>query len=272
KVGFVQISPDILEVESNVDKALRFIEKLDCDLVVLPELFNTGYNFSNLNEVERVAERIPQGFTTSRLKELSKERNMRLVAGIAERKDNNFFNSAIYIDSDFVGIYRKVHLFYKEKKFFQSGQEFSVFSGIGIMICFDWIFPEVSRILTLKGAKLICHPSNLVLPYCPEAMKVRSIENGIFTITADRVGEERGLKFIGLSQITDPKGKVLYRASEDEEEVHIQEIDLEKAQDKNITELNHLLKDRRGELYRDLTASPSPGVSNNSLKFTQKRF
>nr|MBC8282363.1 acyltransferase [Nitrospinota bacterium] len=126
---------------------------------------------------------------------------------------------------------------------------------VGVMICFDWRFPETARSLALKGAEIIAHPSNLVLPHCPQAMITRCLENRIFAITADRVGEEERipgekLAFIGQSQVVDPDGNILVRASETEEEVHIVDIDLENARDKYLNPKNEIFKDRRPDLYR----------------------
>jgi predicted amidohydrolase len=107
-----------------------------------------------------------------------------------------FYNSSVFISPDReISVYRKAHLFYKEKLVFSNGNtHFPVYNTsigkIGVMICFDWIFPEVCRSLALKGAEIICQPANLVLPHCPLAMRVRSIENRIFTVTANRIGSE----------------------------------------------------------------------------------
>ena len=125
------------------------------------------------------------------------------------------------------------------------------------MICFDWIFPESARILALKGADIIAHPSNLVLPYCQDAMITRSIENGVFTVTTNRIGsEKRGgkkeLKFTGGSQVTGTKGEVLLKANDVEDKLGIVEIVPEKARDKQITQYNNIITDRRKSLYNDL--------------------
>jgi len=124
------------------------------------------------------------------------------------------------------------------------------------MICFDWIFPEAARVLALKGAEVICHPANLVLPWCQRAMVTRSIENRVFIVTANRIGGEkregRELKFTGGSQITSPVGELLCQASEEGEEVGVVDIDPSIAKDKAITEENDLFSDRRPELYQQL--------------------
>ena len=125
---------------------------------------------------------------------------------------------------------------------------------IGVMICFDWYYPEVARTLVLQGADILCHPSNLVLPNCPDAMITRSLENCVFSLTANRVGQEaRGgklsLTYIGKSELVSPKGNILSRASIDKEELVVLEIDVNEARDKLINSYNDLLKDRRPHLY-----------------------
>src|SRR5208283_623449 len=149
----------------NINKAFRLVGKKKVDLLVLPELFNTGYNFRSRRELAKVAEPIPKGPTTQMIREFSKREGTMIVAGIAERKGHGFYNSAVVVKGGkYLGTYRKVHLFYNEKRFFKPGNEFKVFGKIGVMICFDWIFPESARTLMLKGAEVVAHPSNLVMP------------------------------------------------------------------------------------------------------------
>jgi len=243
------MNPKLLRVEKNVDRALRLLERARADLMVLPELFNTGYNFSNRNDVKKVAERIPGGYTSQKLLELSRDRNMTVVAGIAERRGTSFYNSALVARHGRAFTYRKVHLFFKEKKFFKPGNEFKVFGDLGVMICFDWFFPEAARTLMLKGAKIIAHPSNLVLPFCPHAMRTRCIENRVFAVTADRIGREREFKYIGRSEIVDTKGRILYCASSNREEVVVREVDLREAADKRMTAMNDVILDRKPKAY-----------------------
>ena len=122
-----------------------------------------------------------------------------------------------------------------------------------MMICFDWYFPESARTLALRGAQIVAHPSNLVLPNCPNAMPVRSLENRVFAVTSNRVGtEDRGgtsLTFIGQSQITSPRGEILHRCPAVGAAVSVVEITPELADNKFATERNHLLNDRRPEFY-----------------------
>lgn len=248
KLGFVQMNSRLLDVEGNIDTAFRLIGSKRADLIVLPELFNTGYNFRNRQEVAAVAEGVPAGRTTQALKDFSKNQGM-VVAGVAERKGSSFYNSAVIVkDGKYLGTYRKVHLFYNEKKFFKPGAEFKVFGKVGVMVCFDWYFPESARSLMLMGADVIAHPSNLVLPNCPDAMKTRALENRVFTVTADRVGEERRLRYIGQSEIVNPNGRIVCRASRTKEECVVREVDLAMAR-KTVTSKNNLLRDRKPEAY-----------------------
>jgi predicted amidohydrolase len=122
------------------------------------------------------------------------------------------------------------------------------------MICFDWWFPEAARTLALNGADIICHPANLVLPDCQKAMVTRSLENAVYTVTANRVGSEsRGgkeeLVFTGGSQVLAPNGERLLGLSKEKEEISAVQIDVKKARDKSITSFNDRFKDRRPEFY-----------------------
>jgi predicted amidohydrolase len=155
--------------------------------------------------------------------------------------------------------YQKTHLYADEKLLFQPGLSgFKVFEwqgvNIGMMICFDWIFPESARTLALADAQIIAHPANLVMPYCQNAMVTRSIENKVFTITANRIGTERlkqhTLQFTGASQMTGPSGEILYRGPKQRETVHIATINPEAALNKKISKRNDLFKDRRPEVYQ----------------------
>ena len=246
-------------VERNLDRAVRLLTSTEAELFVLPELFNTGYFFESKEQVFHKAEAIPGGHTCQRLLEVSKERKCIIVGGLAERDGEAVYNSAVLVEPNGrIAVYRKIHLFSEEKLWFDPGDKpFQVVDvagvKIGMMICFDWIFPESMRSLALLGADIVCHPANLVLPYCQNAMVTRCLENRIFAVTANRIGfGERNntrLSFTGKSQITGPRGDILLRASEDEEEVGVIDIDPGLARDKNITDYNHLLNDRRPQYY-----------------------
>ncbi len=270
RIGFLQFAPAFGDKKANLERVEQFLEGAKADLVVLPELFSTGYIFESKDELLELAED-EAGETFTFLKQLSLKLNMAIVAGIAERADGECYNSCYLIeDGDIRAKYRKLHLFDREKELFTPGNlSLDVVSvrgaKVGLMICFDWIFPEVTRILALKGAQIICHPSNLVLPYCPRAMITRCIENGVFAVTVNRVGTEARagleLRFIGMSQIVGPRGEVLVRADDTEEGLRVIEIEPDLANNKMITQRNHVLKDRRPEFYGELLAIPAEETS-----------
>ena len=260
KAGFVQCHPEFGNVQANLNRVEKLIEGKRADLFVLPELFSTGYRFRNMEESHHYAEKVPDGLTTSFLCSLAKVMDSYFIAGLVETDTEQIYNSSVVVGPEgFLGRYRKIHLFDTEKVCFHAGREVPpVFdlrgAKVGVMICFDWRFPETARSLALKGAEIIAHPSNLVLPHCPQAMITRCLENRIFAITADRVGDEsrvpnESLHFIGQSQVVDPDGNVLVRASDTKEEVCIVEIDLEKAREKFLNPKNDIFKDRRPDLY-----------------------
>lgn len=268
-MGYFQTNPVFGQVEKNVATVLRRFSRLggrEADLIVLPELFNSGYQFVSKKEAHDLAEAVPGGYTTRRLAEVTEDLGLWVVAGIAERKGRNIYNSAVLIGPrGHVATYRKIHLFFEEKRWFKPGMEpFGVQSirlrdrrkiRIGMMVCFDWFFPESVRSLALAGAEVIAHPSNLILPYCPEAMVTRCIENRVFTVTANRIGSEaRGgkkrLTFIGQSEIVSPGGEILIKAPSKKSSLGIVSIDPAMARRKSVTRFNHLFRDRRPSLYR----------------------
>jgi 5-aminopentanamidase len=257
RVAVVQTNPAFGDTKRNIQDAIALMETKKADLYVLPELFNTGYNFVEPSEARDLAEPA-DGLTCTLLSAYAKKQECYLCYGFAEQADALYNSSAILGPGGMLGLYRKVHLFYRENIFFSPGNlGFPVFDlpfgKVGMMICFDWLFPESARSLALKGAQLIVHPSNLVLPYCPDGMVTRCLENKVYTATADRVGEEnRGginLKFIGTSEIVAPNGKILYRLGSNQEEIAVVDLDLSLADTKQINEYNHMLKDRRPDQY-----------------------
>lgn len=264
KVGFLQFKPEFGKPEDNTERVKNLLSGIDFDLIVLPELSNSGYLFTNEDELKKLSENIPDGYFTQTLKEISAQNNCFIVAGICEVDHSNFYNSSVLIYPDGqIKLYRKIHLFSEEFFWFKPGNlHFEVHEietknkercKVGMMICFDWIYPEAARTLALKGAQLICHPSNLVLPYCQDAMITRSLENRVFIITTNRIGREtnngRELEFTGMSEIVNSKGSILYRASFDKEEVYITEIKPEEANNKLATNYNDLFKGRRNDYY-----------------------
>ncbi|MFA4839059.1 MAG: nitrilase-related carbon-nitrogen hydrolase [Candidatus Neomarinimicrobiota bacterium] len=261
KIGICQFAPVFGEVDQNLDLIERMISsESGVDFWILPELCTTGYLFASAEEALSLAEEFPAGRTAHRIADLSADSDTAIVLGVAEKLRDAVYNSAVVFNKGgFIGVYRKIHLFFDEKRWFTPGFEppkiFSIGDvKVGVMICFDWIFPETARTLALGGAQIIAHPANLVLPFCQDAMVTRSLENGIFAVTANRFGTERRphktLTFTGKSQIVDPIGRRLVSLPSDSEKIAIVEIDPSEALDKNFNPMNHLFNDRKPELYR----------------------
>lgn len=259
RVGYYQFKPRFGKTGQNLKKVLKALRDAEADLIVLPELAFSGYYFRDREEVKTLAENPHRSPTFESLTALCRQRDFYLVTGFAEKSFDKYFNSAALIGPNgVIHVYRKLHLFNEEKHWFDPGdiplQVQAVRDAkIGIMVCFDWIFPETMRVLCIQGADIICHPSNLVLSYCQQTMLSRCIENMVFAITTNRFGADKRpqgtLKFTGKSQIVAPRGVLLRRAAAQREELFIAKIDPQLARDKNITPLNQIFDDRRPEFY-----------------------
>ncbi|MBD3221277.1 acyltransferase [bacterium] len=257
RAAVVQTDPRFGEVETNIAAALAAVPG-DADLAVLPELFATGYQFRSRDELASLAEPIPDGPTCRALADHAAATDTTLVAGLAERDGDRLYNSAVLVRPDgSIERFRKVHLFWDEKLVFDAGDlGFPVFEAcgttVGLMVCFDWLFPEATGSLARRGARIIAHPSNLVLSHCPDAMPVRALENRVFTLTANRVGTEHRtgteLRFIGRSTICSPRFEVLGQASPLGAETVTAGLDLDLC-DPWLSPRNHVIEDRRPDQY-----------------------
>lgn len=279
RLAVVQTNPVFGEIKNNVQSVIQQMENVDADLFVLPELFNTGYNFISKEEVEQVAESTDE-FTFQEIYSCAKKKNCFVVYGFAERELNTplspfengdsqtpnlqpqtiFYNSSALVGPNgLIGLYRKVHLYFRENIFFSPGNlGFPIFDlpfgKVGMMICFDWYFPESARTLALQGAQLICQPANLVMSHCPDSLVTRCLENRVFVALADRVGDEnRGeinFHFIGKSEIVSPNGEILVRLGESETNIAVAEINLSLAKNKQLNEFNNLFEGRKTKYYQ----------------------
>jgi predicted amidohydrolase len=238
-------------------------------LAVFPECAVPGYCFDSAEEALEFAETIP-GPATARLKAIARQHNLHLVVGMLECAGEQLYNAAVLISPDgLIGCYRKVHLpFLGVDRFTVHGREgFRVYdtqlARIGVNICYDCSFPESARVMMLAGADLIALPTNW-----PESggcavpdfvVPTRALENKLYYAAVNRVGTERGHKFIGRSSIVDPSGQTLAKA-EDSEQMLLAEINPALARDKHIVrvpgehEVNRL-RDRQPAHY-GLLAQP----------------
>jgi len=216
------------------------LRNIEADLIVLPELCFSGYSFLSKKAVFPFANNSAQKKIINELSIISKTKGIYLIAGIAEKEKSRLYNSAIVIGPEgYIGKHRKINL-PKGEKIFDRGKSLEIFKignvKIGIAICFESWFPESMRILMLQGAQIICCPTNFGGPWTSDVMKVRSLENKVFTIMANRIGKEwidsEEAEFRGESQITDHGGNVLVKAAK-EECVRIVDINPEEAKKKD---------------------------------------
>jgi predicted amidohydrolase len=264
RAGFLQFRPQFGKVRQNLARVLAMLDDVRADLIVLPELPFTGYYFADRDEVTRLAEDTSDSPTLAALVQWCQRRDCHMVTGFTERRLDKVFNSSLLIGPQgLIHTYRKLHLFNTEKSCFDPGDTPLAVqkvrgARIGMMVCFDWAFPEVTRALAIQGADIICQPANLVLSFCQQTMLTRCLENRVFAITANRYGPDRRphgeVKFTGRSQIAAPGGQLLHRAPSQRPAVTVVEIDPGLARNKAITARNDLLADRRPEFYGDLTA------------------
>lgn len=267
----VQTYPQFAEPESNLTKTLQLIDKYsqkNAELIVFPECSLSGYCFRSLEEAKKNAEKIP-GPTTDAIALKAKETNTFIVIGLLEKEGNRIYNTAVMIDNDgnISHKYRKTHLPYLGvDRFAHAGKgPFEVIDTkigkIGLLICYDLLFPEPARVLKLKGADIIIVPTNW--PQGTQAspdfvVKCRARENHLYIIAANRAGHERGTRFIGRSLICDPSGKVLAEASSESTDANLVKIEPEVSQENTVVmkpgefEFN-VIKDRRPGLYSVIT-------------------
>jgi 5-aminopentanamidase len=264
RVAVAQMEPKLAEKERNLDACLARLEEAaaaGAELLVLPECAIPGYMFDSAEEALPYAEEI-SGPTTEAFERECARLGVHAVCGLLERDGDTIHNAAILVGPDgLIGSYRKTHLpFLGVDRFVTPGDEFAVFDTaigkIGVIICYDLRFPEVTRTLALKGADIVCLPTNFPMAaklQCDVIAPARAAENRVYLLVANRVGKERWGEFCGWSQIVDPFGKRLAEAGETEEALLVADVELEKARDKDYVvpgeyEL-YLFGHRRPELY-----------------------
>jgi predicted amidohydrolase len=266
RIAGVQMNPAVGDTSRNLEymiERLREAAESGAKLVVFPECALTGYIFASRDEAALHAQAVP-GPATERFAGECRKLGVAAVCGMIERNGDRLHNAAVLVRPDGThALYRKVHLpFVGVDRFLDPGDlplEVHEAAGLrlGIHICYDGAFPETGRVQTLKGADLLVLITNWPRGAETQAehlMPCRALENVVWGIVVDRVGEERGARFIGQSAIVDPQGRWVARAGVDTEEVISATIDAARARDKKIVrkpgehELDRI-KDRRPELY-----------------------
>lgn len=287
KIALAQIDVALADPQRNLARLCEVIRETaaaGARLTVFPEAALTGYCFDSLEEALPAAESIP-GPSTQKIHALCKELGVFAIYGLLELEGSRVFNAAVLVGPEgIVGSYRKIHLPYLGVDRFTTpgDRPFAVHEAdglrIGMHICYDGGFPESARVLTLLGADLIVLPTNWppgaeCMAGC--AVNTRAMENHVYYVACDRVGHERGFRFLGLSKICDPRGQVLAEAPHDREEILYAEIDPSQARNKRIVRVPGLhvidrLGDRRPEMYGPLVA-PVPAALRPSRPATDGR-
>jgi len=264
-LAVVQFTPRFGEKQKNLSRMRQLVEDTTADIIVFPELCTTGYFFLSREEVAKTAETV-SGQSSAFFQDMARNKNAVVVAGFAERQQKSLYNACMVIVPEVKTpfVYRKTHLFYKEKTCFDPGDTgFLVVADkkrdvrIGPMICYDWRFPESARILTLLGADLIVCPANLITEAWRRVMPARAIENHVYLAVANRAGREKRkgeeLHFKGNSAIYDLSGRAIKKAGQEKDEVLLAKIYPSKTRDKSFNPINDVLADRQPRHYAPLT-------------------
>ena len=261
-VATVQMAPKLAQVDANLERMGKWVEDIcrdhKVDLIVFPELVTTGYEcgvrFADL------AERVP-GNAVDYMAKRAADFGVHLAFGFVEKQkvESIIYDSAVLIDSqgEVSSTYRKIHLRGEERLAFRPGYRFVLgeasFGMVGLLLGWDLAFPEAARCLTLQGADLICVCASWERPHettWRNYVFARAVENSVFVVAANRIGEEYTYGFFGRSMVTGPRGKLYGEMEQDVEGYGLAAIDLDEVR-KN-REDTQLLQIRQPRSYRDI--------------------
>lgn len=257
KLALLQMDIAFGDPEANRKKARAWIEQAmeqETDLIVLPEMWNTGYSLTNIREI---ADQCGQE-TIAMMSELAKKHNVNILAGsVADLREGDVYNTTYLFDRQghVVGEYSKIHLFrlMDEEKYLQGGDQVGLYELEGIkmgsMICYDIRFPELARTLSLGGAQILFLPAEWPHPrlnHWRYLQIARAIENQMFVVSTNRVGKAGDTEFFGHSMVIDPWGEILLE-TDDQEGIFHAEVDLSVVPE--IRSRIPIFEDRRPDLY-----------------------
>lgn len=225
KIGFFQYDVFWRDREANLSYIDSKIKDSKFDLLVLPELFTSGYAFESVEELIPFAENLDESHTVCCLTNMAKKSGGYITGTIPELSEGKLYNTSIIVGPEgLIGAYRKIHLPDYEKRAFVSGN--SIIScncggiGVGLTICFDVWFAPLSSDLKLQGVSIICHSACFGGEVTPTIIPIRALENQCFYVSCNRIGTEKFdgefESYCGKSQIVSPDGKVLAYASNEE--------------------------------------------------------
>ncbi|AGA57927.1 MAG: carbon-nitrogen family hydrolase [Thermobacillus sp.] len=258
RISLVQMHVDAGSPEANFGRAAERMEQAAADkpdLIVLPEMWNTGYALEVIGTIADPAGERTKAFAS----DFSRRHGVNVIAGsIAERREDGVYNTIRIFgrDGEPAGEYDKIHLFrlMDEEKHLRPGQRIGLaeIDGVraGVMICYDIRFPELARTLALAGARLLVVPAEWPHPrleHWRTLLRARAIENQMYVAACNRVGSSNGTDFSGHSMIIDPWGEIVAEAGE-EETILTAEIDLELVED--VRRRIPVFEDRRPALYK----------------------
>jgi omega-amidase len=217
---------NLSKIESLIVKSSKDVPNGHTHIVCLPELCSTGFDLKNY---KKLAENIPDGLTTDLFCNLAQKHKIHIVASYMEESKGSYYNCGVIISDEgqLLTKYRKIHLFplkpMEESEYFTSGDNRNNKSSIeingfkvGILICFDLRFPEISRNLALEGADCIIYVAEFPRPrddVWTTLLRARAMENQIFIIGVNRVGEDTSISYFGKSIIIGPNGETICEGS-----------------------------------------------------------
>jgi N-carbamoylputrescine amidase len=264
---------------ANLEKVCELVRKAaaqGAQIICTQELFRSLYFCQEQKpEIFDLAETIP-GPSTDALQALAKELKVVIVGSLFEKRAPGLYhNTAVIIDAtgELLGIYRKMHIpddpLYFEKYYFTPGDTGfkawqTAYGRIGVLVCWDQWYPEGARLTALDGAEIIFYPTAIGWheheheshgaaqhDAWETIQRAHAIANGVYVCGVNRVGQEGTVTFFGQSYIADPFGRLVYRASDDQEEVIVRDLDMSAIEE---TRRNWpFLRDRRIDAYGDIT-------------------
>ena len=263
RIAVVQGDCTLGDKARNLKRAAILIDRAaeqDAALVLFPEMYLTGYL---LQENTRELAETVSGPSIKKLAKIAQSRQISICMGFPELEPSNreIFNSAVCLSDqgEILTVYRKIHLYDEEKKYFSVGSEIKIaetaIGRAGFLICYDLEFPELARMITLKGTDVLLVSTANMKPwgnYQDVYVKARAMENQIFLALANRVGKEKNLVFCGNSVVVDPMGQILAGADMQDPALLIADIDLSSIRKARSGGVNYL-RDRRPEIYQLLS-------------------